>query len=913
MFGLDDTAGSMGPEARMTTAHRVPLTAPEAAMLLRDGGVADPARRELLTQVVSGRGDAVVATSVHNTDETDRGSLIAAVVDDRPFLLDTMLAAVRRSGESVRFVDHPVLPADGERPAIAALVVELESRLDPEALGPLEDRIRRVLLAAVAVVDERAKGMWRIESMLEAPGTENEVGALLHWLLADHIVLLATGRYALRPGGADGPTDGTGLLAPHASDGGIRSWSGPLPGGDTLEIEPPEPASVAAIASGEPAVAGHMSRRSPVHRSARMQELLIPEHDAAGGVSGFVRVIYLLTHRAEAEPASEVPLLRTRLDAALSAADLRAGSHDHKQMVALYDAMPKDELLAIAVPELVSLLEALMRVAPDEVLVRVRPHGDGRTASIVVAIPRDRYSPNLREHVQALVTERFGTDDVLAQEVMGDEAHVQLHVVVHDDRGIRQVPEDDLARAVLDLARTWVTALREALVEAEGDEHGRLLAAHWGPRLPEQYRASVAPEHAVGDVLALERLRRSGEPTHVALRQEDGPTGQVTRVALLSRRTKAELSRVIRILEDLGLTVLEERPTRVAGGGDEMWIQDFGVTGPDGGPLDLEACGDRVAACIMAVWTGQAESDRLHRLIVTTELDHERLEVLRAYRRYRARIGSRYTESFQTRVIVEHPHTTAALLDLFELRFDPSVARDEAAEEQLRTEILGQIDAVASLDDDRILRNQLGMIDATVRTNAYVPGRRTLAMKYRAADVPALPQPAPLWEVYVYAPHVEGVHLRGGAIARGGLRWSDREDFRTEVFGLMRAQMVKNAVIVPAGAKGGFRLRDQPSDPTELRAAVESAYVDYIDALLDITDSRDGDTIVPPPNVVRRDADDPYLVVAADKGTATFSDTANAVARRRGFWLDDAFASGGSHGYDHKALGITARGAWESV
>ncbi|MDO9355216.1 MAG: NAD-glutamate dehydrogenase, partial [Solirubrobacteraceae bacterium] len=223
------------------------------------------------------------------------------------------------------------------------------------------------------------------------------------------------------------------------------------------------------------------------------------------------------------------------------------------------------------------------------------------------------------------------------------------------------------------------------------------------------------------------------------------------------------------------------------------------------------------------------------------------------------------------------------------------------------------IDEMESLDHDRILRNQLGLIDATVRTNNYKPGRAALALKFRAADIPALPQPAPLWEVYVYAPHVEGVHLRGGAIARGGLRWSDREDFRTEVFGLMRAQMVKNAVIVPAGAKGGFRLRQPPTDPANLRAAVEAAYVDYVGSLLDLTDSREGEQIVHPEFVRRRDEDDPYLVVAADKGTATFSDTANGVAHARGFWLDDAFASGGSQGYDHKALGITARGAWESV
>ena len=367
------------------------------------------------------------------------------------------------------------------------------------------------------------------------------------------------------------------------------------------------------------------------------------------------------------------------------------------------------------------------------------------------------------------------------------------------------------------------------------------------------------------------------------------------------------------MLEHLGLRVIEERPTRLVDGTGETWLQDFGVLGPTDRPLDLDEAGERIADCIAAVWRGEAESDSLNRLVITTSLDWRQVAVLRAYRKYRQRLGSRFTESYQHDVIAANPHITEKQVQLFERRFDPARERDEAAEAALREEILEDLDAVASLDHDRILRNQLGLIEATVRTNAYRGGRRALAFKVRSAEVPAMPQPAPLFEIYIYSPDVEGIHLRGGKIARGGIRWSDRMDYRTEVFGLMRAQMTKNAVIVPDGAKGGFHLTRRPEDPAELRAEVERQYVTYISGLLDVTDNLVDGEVVHPEGVRVLDDDDTYLVVAADKGTATLSDTANRVAERYGFWLGDAFASGGSNGYDHKALGITARGAWESL
>ena len=315
-----------------------------------------------------------------------------------------------------------------------------------------------------------------------------------------------------------------------------------------------------------------------------------------------------------------------------------------------------------------------------------------------------------------------------------------------------------------------------------------------------------------------------------------------------------------------------------------------------------------MADCVSAVWRGDTESDSLNRLVLAAGLDWRQIEILRAYRKYRQRIGSRFTESYQNDVLVRNATVTEKLVHLFELRFDPEHARDEAAEAALREEIVAGLDEVESLDDDRILRNQLGLIEATLRTNAYRRGRGAMAFKLRSADVPAIPQPVPLMEIYVYSSAMEGIHLRGGRIARGGIRWSDRQDYRTEVLGLMRAQLTKNAQIVPEGAKGGFYLKQRPTDPGELREEVQRQYVAYVRALLDVTDNLVDGEVVHPPDVRVLDEDDTYLVVAADKGTATFSDTANGVAEEYGYWLGDAFASGGSSGYDHKKLGITARG-----
>ncbi|MBI5106399.1 MAG: NAD-glutamate dehydrogenase [Solirubrobacterales bacterium] len=851
------------------------------------------------------------------------GSVLETNTDDLPFLVDSVSHELRARGHHVARVVHPIVgvvrdrggaiervchPREGERESV--MHFELGAVIAPEELAALEDAVRAILATVAAVVRDFADmegALQRMASLARgALGGEEaeEVVAFLDWVRDGHFVFLGfreeerDGEGAMRPV----PGSGRGLLAePRAGEvpPPLR-----IPGHDPPPAGPRE-ADVLAVSK--------TSALSPVHRREPMDAIVVRRVDDDGKVIGEARLLGLFTHRAYGEPASSTPLLRRRLRRIVEAEDLIDGSHDWKAAVALFDSFPKDELFAAPLDDLRATLISLLMLQGDDVRLLGRRSGDRRSASLVAALPRPRYSPAVREQLRELVATAFETGRVDDHEVLGEGDRVQVHFAVHSAGGLPDVDVDELERRLVVLARTWFDRTGEVLARVHGDERGRMLAARWLRRLPESYRAAVDPEVAAEDVRCFEALATGADPFLVGLQPERGPDGAPrTRVALYKRGPKVELSQATPMLEHLGLRVIEELPVRLRGE-DETWLQAFAVLNATDQALELEDAGDRIADALAAVWRGDAESDSLNRLVVTAGLTWRQVQVLRAYRRYRQRIGSRYTESFQNDVIAANAEITAKLMRLFELRFDPSLDRDDAAEQALREEVLADLDDVALLDHDRILRNQLGLIDATIRTNVFRSDRDAMSFKLRSGDVPAMPQPAPLFEIYVYAADMEGIHLRGGRIARGGIRWSDRMDYRTEVYGLMRAQMTKNAVIVPAGAKGGFFLKQAPDDPREVKAEVRRQYVRYIEALLDVTDNLVDGEVEPPTDVVVHDEVDTYLVVAADKGTAPLSDTANEVAVRRGFWLGDAFASGGSAGYDHKALGITARGAWESV
>ncbi|MEA2227846.1 MAG: glutamate dehydrogenase, partial [Solirubrobacteraceae bacterium] len=880
-------------------------------------------------ELAAGRDGAPAAVRAFNPSPAEHGYRAAGAVletntEDLPFLVDSVSAELQSRGLQIVRVAHPIIGTERDGRGRIARVVhareatatesvmhfEVDRALAPEELASLEDAVRGVLADVRRVVRDHDAMRARVGDMIQRaraageryPDEEvAETVAFLEWLLDRNFIFLGARDYELTAEHLGvAPGSGLGLL----DDTSASAFAEPV------ALDALEPSLRERVTSDDLLVVSKSNRLSTVHRRVRMDYIGVRRIGPDGASAGEARVIGLFTTKAYAEPASQTPLLHGKLRAILAGEDLIEGSHDYKAAVSVFDTFPKDELLSAPVEDLRRAVTALLGGAPPgHVRLLGRRHPDGRGASLIVDLPKARHDAALMTRLRELIRARLGAETVDAHEVLGEGERVQIHLTAHaPEGGLPELSLPRLHREVVELTRTWDDRAGEALVAVHG-ERGRVLAARWAGRLPASYKAAVAPDAAAQDIACFEELFTSGRPFHVGLRNE----GELTRIGLYRVGGKLELSRAMPMLEHVGLRVIEERPTRLVGDRGETWLQDFGVLGPTDRPLVLEESGERIADCIAAVWRGDAESDSLNRLVVTSGLDWRQVAILRAYRKYRQRVGSRFTESYQQDVLAANPHITEELVRLFELRFDPARPADPDAEAALREEIAADLDAVASLDHDRILRNQLGLIEATVRTNAYRPGRRSIAFKVRSGEVPAMPGPPPLFEIFVYSPEVEGIHLRGGRIARGGIRWSDRMDYRTEVFGLMRAQMTKNAVIVPDGAKGGFHLRRRPEDAQELRAEVERQYVTYISGLLDLTDNLVDGEVVHPDGVRVLDEDDTYLVVAADKGTATLSDTANRVAARYGFWLGDAFASGGSNGYDHKALGITARGAWESL
>ena len=883
----------------------------------------DLSPEDLLDEVVgvfefaSARRDEPVAVRVFNNDH---GTVVETNSDDWPFLVDSVSGELESRELEITRLLHPIVGVERddkgrivrvgrarEAPRRESVMhFDLARRLGDEERAELEAAIRRVLETVRVVVADFQALTERIDDMITVaragtaryPRDEvHEVADFLEWLMRGNFVMLGAREYDFT-GGAIRVVEGSGLGI--LRDESRSAYARPVPISELPDRMRKE------VTSGDLLMVGKTNARSPVHRPERMDYIGVRRVARDGAIVGESRLLGLFTSKAYSEPASDTPLLHRKLHQCLEAEDLIEGSHDYKAAVALFNSFPKDELFSASAEDLRKVAFALTDLEGTE---RVRLLGrrdpDDRRASLILALPRSRYSAALVARVTALFRRRFETAGVEAHHVLDEGHRVRVHFSVHSAGGLPEVSFPELEADVVELARTWEDDLRELLAERHGPTRGHELFEAHAARFPAHYKGYTSPSIAADDVVHVDRLA-AGEEFLVSLRPiaEDAPT----RVALYKRGAKIELSQAMPMLEDLGLRVIEEVATRMLGD-QKMWVQEFRVLGPDEAPLHLDEVGDRVADAIAAVYRGEAESDPLNRLVVNAGLDRRQIAIVRAYRKYRQRIGSRFTEGYQNEVLAANPTITAKLVRYFELRFDPGVAPDEAAEKALRDEIRADVDAVASLDHDRILRNQLGAIDATLRTNAFKPDREAIALKLRSAEVPAIPQPPPALETFVYASDVEGIHLRGGPIARGGIRFSDRMDYRTEVYGLMRAQLTKNAIIVPSGAKGGFIVKRRAPEGD----AIERAYVTYIRSLLDVTDNLVDGEVVRPEHVRVRDEDDTYLVVAADKGTATFSDTANRVAAEYGFWLDDAFAAGGSSGYDHKKLGITARGAWESV
>jgi glutamate dehydrogenase len=864
--------------------------------------------------------EAKVRVTNPNLDETGWQSVhtvVDIVTDDMPFLVDSVSMALHRQACGLHLVVHPLL--DVERDESGALIglgdgppneawmhFEVDRRARPDQLHELEAAVVKVLRAVRATIDD-----WRAmhdrliasaDALDAADDGDSEGGELLRWFAADHFTFLGALRYDLDADAAlvvPDPASGLGLLRPDFC-------------GD-LQPGPEAPSS-------SPLVITRAVRRSAIHRDAQLVELGVQRRDDSG-VVGEDRFVGLYTAAAYRKAASDIPYLHRKIDAVLDRSGLPRDSHSGRELWNILETFPRDDLFEIDDRDLSVIADGILNLQErKQVRLFCRRDARGRFVSCLVYLPRDRYSTRVVEDIEAVLVEALGGVSADYETRITDSVLGRVHYLVRlGPDAPDSIDVHELERRLGDVARWWVDDLRDALIDALGEEEGLATVAHYGEAFPPAYRAVTPPRSAVNDLRRLQRLDREGGMT-TALQRSVEAAETEWRFKLYTTEA-VTLSSVVPLLEHLGVEVVDERPYAIRPDeGPPVWLYDMGVRSEAGAHLADAGVREEFRVAFAAAWRGGAESDGFDRLVLTAGLRHREVVLIRAYAKYLRQTGMTFSQAYLEQTLAKHAAITRRIVDLFVARFDPDLDGHRPLEAGgIASEIVAALEGVASLDEDRILRAFLMLVEATTRTNFFLatsgePMVPAIAFKFDPSRVPDLPMPRPRYEIWTYSPRMEGVHLRGGPIARGGLRWSDRrEDFRTEVLGLMKAQMVKNAVIVPVGAKGGFVVKRPAPSPEAQRTEVAACYRMFVSALLDVTDNIVDGVVVPPARVVRHDGDDPYLVVAADKGTATFSDLANTVAQEHGFWLGDAFASGGSTGYDHKVMGITARGAWESV
>jgi glutamate dehydrogenase len=872
-----------------------------------------------------------------------RHTIVQIVNDDMPFLVDSITNEFNRREVLVPLLAHPVVAVrrdlDGDLIEVAAeagavpgergaraesmMHIEIDRQGDLSALDNLAAALTRVLAEVrLAVEDWRAMRQACIDAIDDLasgrPDNVDELAQFLHWLEANHFTFLGHRRYRY----LDDPAHPGGLryeVIPGSALGILRRdevhlFGEGVGGGEPMTRFARGPNKLMIVKT---------DRRSLVHRSDAMDCVIVKTHDGDGRVTGERRLAGLFTSTAYHALASDVPLLRHRVANTLRRAGLDPNSHDGKALEAILDAYPRDELFQI---DDVTLYEHAMGILQLQERRRValfaRRDPMGRFATCLVFAPRERFDAALSERFAALLRDAWNAE-VISTSGSGSTQSPLAHVLYMLRLPSPDTPTPDLAgleRGLAEAATSWNDRLRSTLQARLGEAEGRAVTRKWRSWFTPIYRDTYDAQQAVADIEPLQQAA-SGQPFGVRLMRETGQPSHRFNVRLFRGGEPFALSDILPPAENLGLRVLSEVPFQLGSGEKRpVALQVLTVETADGSPVDLEAVSPRFVETLDRLWAGSLENDGLNRLVLCAGLAWREVALLRSYAKYLRQAGVPFSQDYMERALVAYPAIASGIVALFRARLDPALGAVEAAARAARvdavsTELAAELDRVATLDEDRILRRYLNAVSCTLRTN-YWQEKAWISFKIDSQKIDELPAPRPLYEIFVYSPRVEGIHLRGGRVARGGIRWSDRrEDFRTEILSLMKTQVVKNAVIVPTGSKGGFYVKMPAAGGTreQLQAEGIACYQTLIRGMLDITDNYLEGAVLPPAKVVRHDGDDPYLVVAADKGTATFSDIANALARDYGFWLDDAFASGGSVGYDHKKMGITARGAWESV
>ena len=864
-------------------------------------------------------------------------TVIEIVNDDMPFLVDSVAMELARHGIVIHLLVHPVISVRRDAAGLlldvldngdggareSVMHIEIDRQL-PGTHAALAGHLGRVLgEVRLAVTDWRPMldQLWACVAEFEAghravaADEHAEALAFLDWLADNHFTFLGYRWFGLGEDGAvtDDGSAGLGLLA--ASEVYVFD--------DTVALAAMPVELRAFLQRPDPVLVTKSARHSSVHRPVRMDIIGLKRFDADGKVVGLHAFLGLFTSSAYTDSPAQIPLLRRKIGRVEARAGFSPHGHDAKALANILETYPRDELFQTSQEALFDIAVGILHLQERrQVAVFVRKDEFERFVSCLVFVPRDRYDTPLRLAVTAILEESFaGTLDTFYTQV-ADLPLARLHFIIRTSPGaIPPVDARALEVRIADASRSWAEHLLSALVQAHGEADGLVLAQCWGQAFPTSYRERYSVLAAVSDV---DRINAAAAAAGIGLNlyRPVGASPHQGRLKLYRAGMPVALSAVLPMLEAMGLVVIAEVPHEIqprAAGMAAVWIHDFEVESADGTALDVAERRDAFQDALAAVWQGNAETDGFNRLVLAAGLNWREVMVLRAYTKYLRQAGTTYSQAYMEQALCGNPAMARALVHLFLAAFDPKGASGNTfdAEAQLA---MG-LEAVVGADDDRILRRFINLIRSTLRTNYFQTApdggsKPYFAFKLDSHMVEDLPAPRPLVEVFVYSPQVEAIHLRGGKVARGGIRWSDRrEDFRTEILGLMKAQMVKNAVIVPVGAKGGFVVKRPPAagGREALLAEGIECYKTLMRGLLDITDNLAGEVVVVPPDVVRKDSDDPYLVVAADKGTATFSDIANSISLDYGFWLGDAFASGGSQGYDHKKMGITARGAWVAV
>ncbi|MFN8851264.1 MAG: NAD-glutamate dehydrogenase [Inhella sp.] len=866
-----------------------------------------------------------------------RHSVIEIVNDDMPFLVDSTTVEINRQGYTLHAIVHPIFLV--ERDAAGQLLklegsareswmqIQIDRVVEVERRQALLQGIEAVLSDVRAAVNDWKSMLARlteaIEELSSAPAgldapTVAESRAFLEWMADDHFTLLGYRRHdLLEEDGEDVlklvPGSGLGVLRETADEARSASFS-VLPREAKALARAPLPVLVVTKAN----------KRSTVHRPGYTDYVGVKRYDASGRVVGEHRFLGLYTSTAYMARVSETPLIRGKVAEIAARAGYRSGSHRAKALAHILETYPRDELLQSSVAELHDTAMGILALGDRQRLrLFLRRDPFDRFISCLVYVPRESFGTELRMRIHDILMHAFAGLSSEFDVSLGETALARIHFYIRTTPGaVPPFERKDLEQKLAQAARRWSDQLRDALTEAEGEARGLLLFKTWEASMPADYRARVPARAAVADVVKIAQLSHE-QPVAVALYKPLGAEDDQWGFKVYRQGGAVVLSDSLPMLEHMGVRVMGEHNHRVAGGA--ISVHDFDLRAQVPEHIDVQTMAPLFEQAFVQVFNGQVENDDFNKLVLRAGLPFDDIVILRAYAKYCKQMVFPLGQATIEAALATHAPIARMLVQLFKLRFDPVRADAEAEASQVRA-IEQALEKVGGLSEDRVLRQLLALIQATLRTNFWRTGkghsgeagprRAFVSFKFDCKRVPGLPEPRPMFEIFVYSPRFEGVHLRGGKVARGGLRWSDRlEDFRTEVLGLVKAQMVKNTVIVPVGSKGGFVLKKAPpsSDREAFMKEGVACYQDYLRALLDLTDNRIGGDIAPPPHVKRHDADDPYLVVAADKGTATFSDYANAVSLEYGHWLGDAFASGGSVGYDHKAMGITARGAWESV